>query len=322
MTEVSTSPSSINEMLMTGPHLMVSRYLTALLIGLLFLSVRQGSAFEIIDSVGTAHTFSTPASRIISLYPAHTENLAAIGALDTLIGISTSDTYPTTVLDKPRFSYHDSVEKFIQAAPDCVLIRPMISRSNPNLIDKLRDYGIRIVSLQPTTVTELYEYWQTLGKIAGFEERAREMISSFQGEIESIRTSVAKIPAELRPRVYFESIHSRMRTFAPESIAIFCLTTAGGINVAEDAVSRRGTNIAGYSKERILAKADKIDVYLAQSGRMNRVSVQQISEEPGFGALKAVRSGRVYLIDEYLVSRPTPRLLQGIRTIHQLLYPG
>ncbi len=319
---MSISPSSINEMLMTGPHLIVSRYLAALLIGLLFLSARQGSAFEIIDSVGTAHTFSTPASRIISLYPAHTENLAAIGALDTLIGISTSDTYPTAVLDKPRFSYHDSVEKFIQAAPDCVLIRPMISRSNPNLIDKLRDYGIRIVSLQPTTVTELYEYWQTLGKITGFEEQAREIVSSFKGEIESIRTSVAKIPAELRPRVYFESIHSRMRTFAPESIAIFCLTTAGGINVAEDAVSRRGTNIAGYSKERILAKADEIDVYLAQSGRMNRVSIQQISQEPGFGALKAVRSGRIYLIDEYLVSRPTPRLLQGIRTIHQLLYPG
>ena len=55
---------------------------------------------------------------------------------------------------------------------------------------------------------------------------------------------------------------------------------------------------------------------------MNRVSIQQISQEPGFGALKAVRSGRIYLIDEYLVSRPTPRLLQGIKTIHQLLYPG
>ena len=113
-----------------------------------------------------------------------------------------------------------------------------------------------------------------------------------------------------------------MRTFAPESISIFCLTTAGGINVAGDAVSRRGTNIAGYSKERILAKAEEIDVYLAQSGRMNRISVEQIINEPGFRAIKAIRSGRIYLIDEYLVSRPTPRLLQGIKTIHQLLYQG
>ena len=113
-----------------------------------------------------------------------------------------------------------------------------------------------------------------------------------------------------------------MRTFSPESISIFCLTAAGGVNVADDAVSRRGTNIAGYSKERILARAEEIDVYLAQSGRMNRITVAEIIKEPGFGAIKAVRDGRVYLIDEHLVSRPTPRLLVGIKTLQQLLYPG
>ena len=296
------------------------RYLIPLM--LLLFSPQLGSGFQVTDSIGTSHSFAAPAQRIISLYPAHTENLAAIGASDRLIGISTSDSYPSTVLDKPRYSYHDSVEKFIQAEPDCILIRPMISRSNPNLISKLREYGIRIVSLQPTTIAELYDYWLNLGKITGFEQQAAQMIIDFKHELEDIEEDVASVPAELRPRVYFESIHSRMRTFAPESISIFCLTTAGGINVAGDAVSRRGTNIAGYSKERILAKAEEIDVYLAQSGRMNRISVEQIINEPGFRAIKAVRSGRIYLIDEYLVSRPTPRLLQGIRTIHQLLYQG
>ena len=296
------------------------RYLIPLI--LLLFSPQPGSGFQVTDSIGTSHSFAAPAQRIISLYPAHTENLAAIGASGRLIGISTSDSYPSAVLDKPRYSYHDSVEKFIQAEPDCILIRPMISRSNPNLISKLREYGIRIVSLQPTTIAELYDYWLNLGKISGFEQQAAQMIIDFKHDLEDIEENVANVPAELRPRVYFESIHSRMRTFAPESISIFCLTTAGGINVAGDAVSRRGTNIAGYSKERILAKAEEIDVYLAQSGRMNRISVEQIINEPGFRAIKAVRSGRIYLIDEYLVSRPTPRLLQGIKTIHQLLYQG
>ena len=305
---------------MSGPH---CNPRCLILLACLFLTCPSlACALEITDSVGESHAFGAPATRIISLYPAHTENLVAIGASDALIGISSSDSYPSAVLDKPRFSYHDSVEKFIQADPDCVLIRPMISRSNPNLISKLRDYGIRIVSLQPTSVTELYEYWQTLGAISGFESQALEMIDRFQREIAAIQATVGEIAPQHRPKVYFESIHSRMRTFAPGSISIFCLTTAGGINVAEDAVSRRGTNIAGYSKERILARADEIDVYLAQFGRMNRISIQQITEEPGFRALKAVRSGRVYLIDEHLVSRPTPRLLEGIRMIHKILYPG
>ncbi|MBT8345611.1 MAG: ABC transporter substrate-binding protein [Desulfofustis sp.] len=305
---------------MSAPH-----YNHGYLIFLILLFLwcpRFAGALEITDSVGETHIFTAPATRIISLYPAHTENLLTIGAANALIGISTSDSATVSVIDKPRFSYHDSVEKFIQADPDCVLIRPMISRSNPNLISKLRDYGIRVVSLQPTSVTELYEYWQTLGTISGFEPQALEMINKFQQEITSIQASVETILPQHRPKVYFESIHSRMRTFSPESISIFCLTTAGGINVAEDAVSRRGTNIAGYSKERILARAEEIDVYLAQFGRMNRISVEQIAEEPGFRALKAVRSGQVYLIDEHLVSRPTPRLLEGIRMIHKILYPG
>lgn len=283
---------------------------------------RPGAALEIVDSVGVSHRLTEPARRIISLYPAHTENLAAIGAVQGLIGISTSDSYPAEVLDKPRFSYHDSVEKFIQADPDCVLIRPMIARSNPNLISKLQDFGITVVSLQPTTIAELYDYWRTLGALTGFETEAQRMITEFQQEVEVIQDAVAQIPVQHRPRVYFESIHARMRTFAPESISIFCLTTAGGVNVAADAVSRRGTNIAGYSKERILARADEIDVYLAQVGRMNRVGVEQIKEEPGFKALRAVRSGRIYLIDEQLVSRPTQRLLDGIREIHRILYEG
>lgn len=293
-----------------------------ILIALFIWCPLPSSALEITDSVGQSHNFTAPAARIISLYPAHTENLVAIGASEALIGISSSDSYSAAVLDIPRFSYHDSIEKFIQADPDCVLIRPMISRSNPNLIRKLRDYGIRIVSLQPTSVAELYDYWRTLGAISGFAPQAEEMIGRFQREIGSIQAAVEEISPQQRPKVFFESIHSRMRTFSPESISIFCLTTAGGINVAVDAVSRRGTNIAGYSKERILAKADEIDVYLAQFGRMNRISVEQIAAEPGFGALKAVRSGQVYLIDEHLVSRPTPRLLEGIRMIHKILYPG
>lgn len=285
-------------------------------------SPRPGYSFKIVDSVGDSHFFDKAAARIISLYPAHTENLAELGASRALIGISTSDSYPESILSKPKFSYHDSVEKFIMADPDCILIRPMISRSNPNLISKLREYGIKVVSLQPTTAEELYHYWQALGEISGFGSAAAEMIEQFKLNLGSIANQIADIPFETRPRVYFESIHSRMRTFSPESISIFCLTSAGGVNVAADAVSRRGTNIAGYSKERILAKAEDIDIYLAQSGRMNRITVDEIINEPGFGAIKAVRNGRVYLIDEHLVSRPTPRLLLGIKTLQHLLYPG
>jgi len=53
---------------------------------------------------------------------------------------------------------------------------------------------------------------------------------------------------------------------------------------------------------------------------MNPVTVEMIKNEPGFGVIKAVREGRIYLVDEKLVSRPTLGLLEGIARVHELLY--
>ena len=112
-----------------------------------------------------------------------------------------------------------------------------------------------------------------------------------------------------------------MKTFAPDSMAAFALQAAGGINVAADAPRVRQTNIAAYGKERILAKADQIDVYLAQHGVMNRPTIEMIRNEPGFGVIKAVQENEIYLIDEMIVSRPTMRLIDGIVAIGRSLYP-
>lgn len=133
---------------------------------------------------------------------------------------------------------------------------------------------------------------------------------------------VSRIPKNERKRVYFESIHSRMKTFASSSIALFALKTAGGINVASDAKSAHGTNIADYGKERILSHANKIDVFLAQRGVMNHVTKKRIYEEAGFEAIKAVKNRQVFIIDEMIVSRPTPRLAIGIHQVGRFLYPS
>ena len=112
-----------------------------------------------------------------------------------------------------------------------------------------------------------------------------------------------------------------MKTFSPDSMAVFALEVAGGRNVAGDAQPVRDTNIAAYGKERILARAADIDVYLAQSGTMNPASIELIKAESGFQALRAVKANQVYIIDERLVSRPTLRLLDGIFEIGRILYP-
>jgi iron complex transport system substrate-binding protein len=278
------------------------------------------SASTLVDQDGNKVAYAAPFKRIISLYPAHTENLLALGLDQELIGITSGDEAPA-LLGRLQFTANDTPEKFIAAKPDLILIRPMTSRAHPQLISQLQKAGLVIVSLQPTTIEEMFSYWQTLGDLTGRASAAAAMIQRFKGDLATLQQTRDRVPVDKRPKVYFESIHARMKTFAPSSMALFVLENGGGVNVAADATARHSTNIAAYGKERILAHAAEIDIYLAQQGKMNQVTREMIEGEPGFQAIKAIREGKIFLIDEELVSRPTMRLLQGISQVRTMLYP-
>jgi iron complex transport system substrate-binding protein len=262
---------------------------------------------------------SDPYDRIISLYGAHTENLLAMGAASQLIGIDGQSAHLPGAQAKEVFSYHDDPERFLAARPDLVLIRPMIQRGYPRLVRRLEQSGIQVVSVQPTTVDQLADYWRLLGQLSGREAQADDMHRAFQIAVVDFKRLTAQV--DHRQRVYFEAIHRKMKTFAPQAMAIFALETAGGINVASDAPVRENNNISVYGKERLLSHAAEIDVFLSQQGAMNQTSVAAIMAEPGFGAIKAIKAGQVYQIDETIVSRPTLGLLKGIYRIGCLLYP-
>lgn len=277
-------------------------------------------AHTVTDDSGRTIAFEKPFSRIISLYAAHTENLYSLGLEDEIIGVTTNEDFPMHALEKPAFNSRDGVERFLAAKPDLIIIRPMLDHAYASLWSRLERQGITIVSLQPRNVDEMFDYWRKLGELAGREIEAEAMIANFKDGLLTAKARLADVPDNKRPRVFFESIHSKLSTFAPGSIPLFVLENAGGRNVATDAKSRNGTNIARYSLERLLSKGSQIDVYLAQRGAMNSVSVKEIKNAPAASRIRAVLEGNVFLVDEHLVSRPTMRLLTGIETVHRLLY--
>jgi iron complex transport system substrate-binding protein len=274
----------------------------------------------VVDSSGRKITVYRPFNRVISLYGAHTENLFALGGQGLIIGVSPHEDYPPEAAQKTVFSYHDDPEKFLAARPDLILTRPMIDRGYPQFVQRLEKSGITVVSLQPGTVEEMMVYWQILGILIGRETQAQAMADRFRQAVAELKALTIGI--QPKKRVYFEAIHTKMKTFSPDSMAVFALEAAGGINVAADAQPVRGTNIAAYGKERILAQAGGIDVFIAQSGTMNQPTVDLIKSESGFNAIRAVKADQVFIIDERLVSRPSPRLLDGIFEIGKILYPN
>jgi len=293
--------------------------ISGIILFILFIFSINCFSLTLSDKKGRQIDFSKPFTRIISLYGAHTENLYYLGLEDTIIGVSVNDTFPSQVAKKPKFSYHDGPEKFLAFMPDLVLIRPMIDNGYPKLIHRLEKSGITVVSLQPSGINEMYDYWLKLGVLTGREQQAQKMIQDFKKKTDHIKTLTKEI--QVKKKVYFQAIHTRMKTFTQGAMPIFALETAGGINVAWDAKASRNTNIAIYGKEQILAKASQIDVFLAQKGLMNTVSIEQVKQEPGFDVIKAIKNDQIYLIDENIVSRPVPRLFEGILTIGTILYP-
>ena len=273
----------------------------------------------IVDQAGRKLAIEKPFERIISLYGAHTENLFNLGLAEKIIGVSRHETYPPEALQKPIFSYHDDPEKFLAARPDLVLIRPMIDRGYPQFVSMLEKNGITIISLQPGTIDDMYTYWKILGILSGKRLQATTMVTQFKVAVSEFKALTDAKTA--KKKVYFEAIHSKMKTFSPDSMAVFALETAGGINVAHDAEPVRNTNIAYYGKERILSHSQEIDIFLAQSGAMNKPTTSLIMNEPGFKIIKAVANDQIYIIDEQIVSRPTFRLLNGIYEIGKILYP-
>ena len=168
----------------------------------------DGSIQDLADrKVAINQTFQ----RIVSLYGAHTENLFELGASDKIIGVSRNEVYPPEALKKPIFSYHDDPEKFLASRPDLVLIRPMIDRGYPQLISRLEKSGITVISLQPSTVDQLHTYWKILGHLTGRRKQAQAMVSRFDSAVAEYKAQGSEIKP--KKKVYFEAIHSKMKTF-------------------------------------------------------------------------------------------------------------
>lgn len=256
----------------------------------------------------------TAGPRIISLYAAHTEILLRLGARDNIVGVSRQESYdgPETKDWHPEsFSFRDDVEKFLAAKPDIVLARPQHVAGGKHMADALERAGVRVLALQMTRAEDLYGYWRALAELVGREREAEAMIARFEAALAPYRAASGKRSDP--PGVFVESIHREVKTFTPDSIPIWLVELAGGRNVAADArPAAPGVIIAEYGPERLLAKADEVDIFISQQGAMNRTPLDAVKERDIYQPLAAFRRGRVFKISESALARPTPSLLEGL----------
>lgn len=241
-------------------------------------------------------------NRIISLYPGHTDNIAALGCRDKLIAVSVNDDRERFA-GLPRLPMKVGAERILALRPDLVIIRGLVEKQNPTLKNILKTAGVKVVSLDPPIWDDFGAYIKELSALCGADPKAAQ--DKLTGIIEEISKASDRIfNDKQRPRVFVEATARELHTCAPDSWAAHLISLAGGVNAASSAKPlRKGSALAVWGLERVLESVSYgIDVYIVQQGAMNGTTEEDLNRRPWFRAFNGVRAA---VIPEAYLSRPS-----------------
>ena len=261
------------------------------------------------DDFGTElRAGAAPPRRIVSLNPATTELLFAIGAGPRLVGRTRWDSWPDSARLVPDLGdgLRPNVEAVLAARPDLVVL--YASADNRAAAERLRAAGVRTVALKIDRVADFRRAVALLGAVTGEERRARSVVDSVDRTLDRVRLATATLP---RPTVFWHVWDSPLITIGGGSYMSELVAIAGGRNVYAfmPDVSPQ------IAMEDLLARDP--DVILA-----GPVGAREIVANPAWAPLRAVRRKRVFALDTALVGRPSVRLGEAARAIAELLHPG
>ncbi len=259
------------------------------------------------DDAGRSATIDSEPERIVSLAPGNTEIVAALGLLDRVVGVTSFCDYPPEVaeIDIIGDFAAPNLEAVAAARPDLVLVTTGIQA---DIIGQLEDLGAVVVAIDPSGLEELFESIAMVGRATGAVAEADTLTSSMRSELDEVQTSIGDgkpVPC------FLEIAQDPLFTAGPGTLLDDLIRVAGGDNV----VTQEG--YVGYSVEQLVA--DDPAVYMATLGSMSDPA--ELASRPGYSEIAAVKADRVFVLEDDLVSRPGPRVIEGVRLIAAALHP-
>lgn len=260
------------------------------------------------DDFGDTLVLRAAPRRIVSLNPATTELLYAIGAGARLVGRTTYDRWPDSARALPDLGpgLRPNVEGVLAARPDLVLL--YASDDNRDAARRLRAAGVATAAYRVDRIADFRRVTLALGALTGDSIGARATVDSVGATIARVRAATAALP---RPTVFWPLYDQPLLATGGGSFLNELIDVAGGSNVygALPEPSPRITveDLLKRDPEIILVSPDSRPRYLA---------------DPRWRGLRAVREGRVLAVDTMLVFRPGPRLGEAARSVAELLHPG
>jgi len=275
---------------------------------------RAQGAIQVEDDLHQRLVLQRPARKIASLSPSNTEILFELGCGDRILLRDQLSSYPAAARALPATNaFNLSPEHIAGFSPDLVLL----SHADQGRVAGLRRIGLAVATFDPRDLEGLYANIATIGRLCSASTKARETIVGLRARIGRVRAAVRGRP---RPRVYVETDGTdplKPWTAGKGSFVDQLIEIAGGKNIVADL----DRPFAQISAEEIFSRDPDVIVVMDVGGAPG-TGGQRLRARTGWEDLRAVRSGRIVeSIHADLLSRPGPRLVDGLELLARALHP-
>jgi iron complex transport system substrate-binding protein len=265
---------------------------------------------SITDDLGRTLTLRGPARRVVSLSPAITENLYAVGAGGMVVGVTTACDYPKEAKGLPRVGDFGSpaYERIRALKPDLAIVEiATVDRATVENAEKRM--GVPILVQCSRRYADVPRHLEQLGVVTGQAARANARAKAVRLVEAAVTRRVANAP---RVSVFVEVSASPLYAAGPGSFVDDLIRLAGGTNVV------KGTNPYPQVSRETLLVANPKHYVIAGGGDMGGTPGQL---PPPLNRIAAAREGNLHRIASDLLFRPTPRLADGLRALANALHP-
>jgi iron complex transport system substrate-binding protein len=269
------------------------------------------------DDEGTSVELVTQPQKIVSLTPAATETLFAIGAAARVVASDDASDYPDAATALPHVASFDKVdiEKLVALQPDLV-VAGGLGGTPADAITKLRSLKIPVVVVYADSVDGVYKDIELLGTATGTGPAAKAITDAMRKDIQAV--SSAATAGATKPRVYYEVGYDDATgaIYAPadKSFVADMLTLAGA-----DAITTGDPNSYQIPLETLIQKDPQLIVI--GTNPFYSPSPASLMQRSGWGAMTAVKDKAVKSVRDIEITRPGPRLPIGLRNLVAAIWP-
>jgi len=273
------------------------------------------SGMTFTDGLGRTVTLPAAAQKVVSMAPSTTEILFAIGAGPQVVGRDEFSDYPVEAKSLPSIGGSMGQYSYEQVAalkPDLVLASEI---NTPEQVKALEDLGLTVYYLSnPKSLEDLYTNLATVAQLTGRETEAAALVESLKARVKAVDDKLVGVTE--KPIVFYEidaSDPNKPYTTGPGTFIDLLIARAGGQNLPglTDAYPQ-------VSLEQIVL-ANPAIILLGDA--LYGTTPESVAGRPGWSKIAAVTTNRVLPFDDNLVSRPGPRLVDGLEALAQAIHP-